>query len=63
MGPRPSRPNGKSQVWEGSAREREVVTLVAQGMANMAIAEALSMSVRTVEGHIYCAHTKSLRRS
>jgi DNA-binding CsgD family transcriptional regulator len=57
-GARPSRPNGKSQVWQESAREREVVTLVAQGMAKMAIAGALSMSVRTVEGHIYCACTK-----
>jgi hypothetical protein len=27
-------------------------------MANMAIAEALSMSVRTVEGHLLCAHEK-----
>ena len=41
-----------------SAREREVVTLMAQGMTNVAIAEALSKSVRTVEGHIYRACTK-----
>ena len=36
-----------------SSREREIVTLVAQGLSNKAIAEALSASVRTVEGHLY----------
>jgi DNA-binding CsgD family transcriptional regulator len=41
-----------------SARECEVVTMVARGMANVAIADALSMSVRTVEGHIYRACAK-----
>jgi DNA-binding NarL/FixJ family response regulator len=34
-------------------REREIVHLVSQGLSNKAIAEALSASVRTVEGHIY----------
>jgi two-component system, LuxR family, response regulator DctR len=36
---------------ELSAREKEVMTLVAQGLANKAIAEALNISVRTVEVH------------
>jgi non-specific serine/threonine protein kinase len=35
-----------------SAREREVVTLIAQGLSNREIAEALVLSVRTVERHI-----------
>ncbi len=34
-------------------REREIVNLVSQGLSNKAIAEALTTSVRTVEGHVY----------
>lgn len=41
-----------------TAREREVGTLVAQGLANKEIARALTMSVRTVEGHIYRVTSK-----
>ena len=36
-----------------SSREREIATLVRDGMSNKDIAAALTMSVRTVEGHIY----------
>jgi DNA-binding CsgD family transcriptional regulator len=36
-----------------TCREREIVNLVSQGLSNKAIAEALTASVRTVEGHIY----------
>ena len=36
-----------------TSREREIVNLVSQGLPNKAIAEALTASVRTVEGHIY----------
>jgi len=36
-----------------TSREREIVNLVSQGLSNKAIAEALTTSVRTVEGHIY----------
>lgn len=38
-----------------SNREREIASLVSQGLSNREIAEALTMSVRTVEGHIYRA--------
>lgn len=36
-----------------TGREREIVELVAQGLSNRAIAEAITASVRTIEGHLY----------
>ncbi len=42
-----------------SNREREIAVLVAQGLSNREIAEAVSLSVRTVESHIYRASTKA----
>jgi DNA-binding CsgD family transcriptional regulator len=42
-----------------SHREREIVMLIGQGLSTRAIAERLTLSVRTVEGHIYRAMTKS----
>ena len=41
-----------------SAREREIAGLAASGLTNKEIAEQLSVSVRTVEGHIYRACIK-----
>jgi DNA-binding CsgD family transcriptional regulator len=41
-----------------SIREREIADLAAQGLSNREIAERLSVSTRTVEGHIYRACTK-----
>ena len=40
-------------------REREIVMLVGGGLSNRDIAARLSLSVRTVEGHIYKAMTKT----
>jgi DNA-binding NarL/FixJ family response regulator len=41
-----------------SPREREVAQLAARGHTNRAIAEALSVSVRTVESHLYNVFAK-----
>ena len=41
-----------------TGREREVAVMVAAGLTNKAIAEQMSISVRTVEGHIYHACSK-----
>ncbi|AYE98624.1 hypothetical protein C0J29_06710 [Mycobacterium paragordonae] len=42
-----------------STREREIAVLVARGLSNREIAQAVSLSVRTVESHIYRASTKA----
>ena len=36
-------------------RQREIATLIGQGLTNQQIADRLIVSVRTVEGHIYRA--------
>ena len=41
-----------------SGRQREVALMVAAGLSNKAIAEKLTISVRTVETHVYHACTK-----
>jgi DNA-binding CsgD family transcriptional regulator len=40
-------------------REHEIAKLVSDGLSNKEIAEATSLSVRTVEGHIYQASAKA----
>ena len=40
-------------------REREIVMLIGEGLSNRAVAERLTVSVRTVEGHIYKAMVKT----
>jgi DNA-binding NarL/FixJ family response regulator len=40
-------------------REHEIATLLSEGLTNRDIAAATSLSIRTVEGHIYQASTKA----
>jgi DNA-binding CsgD family transcriptional regulator len=40
-------------------REREIVMLIGAGLSTRAVAERLTVSVRTVEGHIYNAMAKT----
>jgi DNA-binding CsgD family transcriptional regulator len=41
-----------------TAREREIASLAARGLSNKDIAERLTVSVRTVEGHLYRTNLK-----
>jgi DNA-binding NarL/FixJ family response regulator len=41
-----------------TSREREIAAMVADGLSNREIAERLTVSIRTVEGHIYRACIK-----
>ncbi|MFL0287761.1 LuxR C-terminal-related transcriptional regulator [Mycobacterium sp. SMC-21] len=40
-------------------REREIVALLGQGLSSRAVADRLTLSTRTVEGHIYRAMAKT----
>jgi DNA-binding CsgD family transcriptional regulator len=42
-----------------SAREREIVMLLGEGLSSRELAERLTLSVRTVEAHIYRAMTRT----
>ena len=42
-----------------TSREQEIVALIGEGLSNRALAERLSVSVRTIEGHIYRAMAKT----
>ncbi len=53
---RPAAPPG--EVEPLSRRQREVALLAAQGATNAEIASTLSVSVRTVESHLYAAFAK-----
>jgi pimeloyl-ACP methyl ester carboxylesterase/DNA-binding CsgD family transcriptional regulator len=55
---RPGAPAPSSSAAELSPRELEVLELVAAGLTNEAIAERLSLSVRTVERHLSNVYAK-----
>jgi DNA-binding NarL/FixJ family response regulator len=38
-----------------TARQREIISLAAQGLSNKEIAEKLTMSIRSIEGHLFRA--------
>ena len=38
-----------------TARQREIISLAAQGLSNKEIAERLTVSIRSVEGHLFRA--------
>ncbi|WP_353651644.1 helix-turn-helix transcriptional regulator [Mycobacterium sp. ST-F2] len=40
-------------------REREIVSLIGQGLSNRAVAERLTLSYRTVENHVHNARSKT----
>jgi DNA-binding CsgD family transcriptional regulator/tetratricopeptide (TPR) repeat protein len=46
-------------------REREIAILISQGLSNIEIAQVLTLSVRTIEGHIYraCARVGTATRT
>lgn len=49
---RPSPPDAHPDFPELTPREREVLTLMAQGLTNTAVAEHLSLSPKTVRNHV-----------
>lgn len=51
-----ARPRAGSATASLSPRQREVLRLAAQGLANAGIAEQLSLSVRSVENHLYAVY-------
>ncbi|HEV2642082.1 MAG TPA: AAA family ATPase, partial [Candidatus Elarobacter sp.] len=55
LGPPPQRRSSATQL---TAREREVVELVLRGLSNSTVADALSLSERTVEAHVAAAYRK-----
>ena len=50
-----------SAVWAATtaqpftARQREIISLAAQGLSNKQIADLLTMSIRSVDGHLFRA--------
>jgi DNA-binding NarL/FixJ family response regulator len=52
------RPRAHSPLDELTPREREILGLMAEGRSNQAIAERLSLEVKTVEGHVRAIFSK-----
>jgi DNA-binding NarL/FixJ family response regulator len=43
-----------------TARQSEIISLAARGLSNKQIAEHLTLSVRTVEGHLWRARQRAV---
>jgi len=54
IGNAPARPN--TQLAKLTPRQRDIMSLMAQGYSNVGIAEKLLLSVKTVENHINCLY-------
>jgi DNA-binding NarL/FixJ family response regulator len=52
------RPRAHSPLDELTPREREILGLMAEGRSNQAIAERLTLEVKTVEGHVRAIFSK-----
>jgi DNA-binding NarL/FixJ family response regulator len=52
------RPRSHSPLDELTSREREILALMAEGRTNAAIAERLTLELRTVEGHVRAIFSK-----
>ena len=52
------RPRSHSPLDELTSREREILALMAEGRSNAAVAERLTLELRTVEGHVRAIFSK-----
>ncbi|HEU4919011.1 MAG TPA: response regulator transcription factor [Candidatus Limnocylindrales bacterium] len=52
------RPRGHSALDELTAREREILGLMAEGRSNQAIADRLGLEIKTIEGHVRAIFSK-----
>jgi DNA-binding NarL/FixJ family response regulator len=52
------RPRNHSPLDELTAREREILGLMAEGRSNQAIADRLVLELKTVEGHVRAIFSK-----
>jgi DNA-binding NarL/FixJ family response regulator len=52
------RPRGHSALDELTAREREILGLMAEGRTNAAIGERLGLEIKTIEGHVRAIFSK-----
>ena len=46
---------GRDDAARFTVRQREIISLAAQGLSNKEIADPLTMSIRSVEGHLFRA--------